>query len=399
MTQVQLEEDKCRKQESWFPADRRFEDIHLVFYGKPIMQALKHLSITKGWKMTLISVDNEAGVMKLERIASKPGVFTIVFTTSRKFQQPVIQRLANSSHALVSAIRYAYKISGAKKGQLQTFRAFFRKYGCRMKDKGIMPLSYMLDEAKECLDFFKYASLNPEMWWVLKPSQGYGGEGITIHTNLSVLHSKFALCDNQEQFIVQQYLPQLLLIEGRKFDVRGLVLIANANPYMLFYHEGYLRVSVEKFDGKGGRITHLTNSHIQTQARNYSPEKHFWSFSRFQRYLDAHHATNKNFVADKLVPFIKTVGLFILQAGICCCCCCFLVSRYLLFLSCNQVFVVVFIFKHVFVVVIAWCCCCFCCCCCCYAMFVYNDPIIVIQLVTVYIWTLTSFTSIKAELT
>lgn len=314
----QLDEKRCRLQEPWFPADRRYDDIHIIFYGKPIMQALKRLSITKGWKMTLILVDNEAGAKRLERIASESGVFTIIYTSSRALHQPIIQRLANSSHALVSAIRYSYKITGAKKGQLQAFREYFHKFGCKMEDRRIMPLSFMLDNTSECLNFFKYAKLNPENWWVLKTSQGYGGDGITVHTNLTILYNKFALgfCKNQEQFVVQQYLPRLLLIERRKFDVRGIFLIANTNPYMLFYHEGYLRLSLEKFSAKGGKATHLTNSHIQTQLDNFSPEKHFWSFSKFQRYLDIYDARNGNFVAGKMIPYIKKVALFILQAGI-----------------------------------------------------------------------------------
>ena len=312
---VAITRDPCRYQAPFFSGGSSAGEVHLVFYGKPIMQALKHLCVLRDWKMTLILNASEKGVKMLDRIASAPNVFTIVYTTSRSLHHPIVRRLANSTHALVSAIRYSFKITGAKKTQLESFRAYFQKFGCNMKDKHMMPLSFMLDDSKECLQFFKYASLNLDTWWVLKTSQGYGGDGISIHSNLSVLHKKFALCNNHEQFIVQKYLPRLMLIEGKKFDVRGLVVIANTNPYMVFYHEGYLRRSLQKFSSGNGRGIHLTNSHIQTQSRMFSPDKHFWSFRRLQSYLDEHQPDNRNFVAERLVPFIKKVALFILQAG------------------------------------------------------------------------------------
>lgn len=311
----------CRRRvqgKPWFPKSERVKhSTHLIFYGKPIMQALKHICVERGWRMTMIlnSSAAAAGVKQLTRITSEPGVFAIVYTTSRTFHQHVIQQLANSTHALVSAIRFAFKITGAKKGQLETFRSFFSLHGCDLRTKALVPLSFLLDDPIECTEFFKHADAHPELWWVLKPSQGYGGKGITVHTNMSYLYKKFALCQSKEQFIVQQYISNLLLLEGRKFDVRALLVIAGTTPYILFYHEGYLRVSVEMFDAKGGRGAHLTNSHIQTLSRNYSVDKHFWSFDRFQRYLDVHYPSNQNFVSDNLVPFIKKVAIFILQAG------------------------------------------------------------------------------------
>ncbi len=312
------QEDICRYQKPFFSRrSRKKYQVHLVFYGKPIMQALWHYCVVKDWKMSLILNATDKGVKALSRIASAPEVFTIVYTTSRTLHHPVVRQYASSPHALVSAIRYCFKVTGPKKSQLETFRSYFQQFGCKIEDKQMMPLSYMLDDSKECLQFFKYASQNPDIWWVLKTSQGYGGAGVSIHSNLTALHDKFALCKSQDQFIVQMYLPKLMLIEGRKFDVRGLILIASTNPYLLFYHEGYLRLSLEKFSLGGDRAIHLTNSHIQTHSKEYSPDNHFWSFDRIQDYLDENDPDNGDFVTTKLAPFIKKVALFILQAGTC----------------------------------------------------------------------------------
>lgn len=301
----------------WFTAGKRYEKIQLVFYMKPVMQALRRICVEKGWRMSLIIPDGNVGAQELRRLTSDPLTFTIIYTTSRAFHHSVIRDLSNSTNALVSAIRYAFSVTGAKKGQLIAFRSFFNRHGCNLRDLGIMPPSFLLDDPGECTQFFKYSQLRPLSWWILKPSKGYGGEGITIHKNMSHFYKNYAVCSQtEEQLIVQEYLSNLLLVEGRKFDVRAFVLIAGTSPYILFYHEGYLRLSMVKFDSKeGGNSVHLTNSHIQTQTKNFSVDKHYWSFQRFQDYLGTHHPMNRNFVSDRLEPFIKKVGLFILQAG------------------------------------------------------------------------------------
>ena len=306
--------DACQRQvKPWFSSKKKYEHTQLIFYGKPVMQAVKHICVEKKWSMTLILNDSVIGAKELQRMSSKQDTFSIIYTSSRLLHQPILQDLANSSNALVSSIRYAFKITGAKKAQLEAFRSFFEKHGCDMK---IMPSSFILDKPKECMQFFRHARLDPDAWWVLKPSSGFGGEGITVHTSMTYLYKKFALCQSKEQFVVQKYLSQLLLIEGRKFDVRGLVLIAGTTPYFLFYHEGYLRVSIKKFSANSDKDVHLTNSHIQTQSSNFSADKHFWSFERFQKYLNSYHPKSTDFVSEHLVPFIKKVGLFILQTGI-----------------------------------------------------------------------------------
>ena len=308
---------ECRWVEPWF-TKKRWEHVQLIFYGKPIMQVVKRLCIQRHWKMMLIlNESNPTSQKELQKLVSSSpqDMFTIVYTSSRLYHLSIIQELANSTNALVSSIRYAFKTSGPKKEQLKSFREHFISHGCTLEEVGIMPRSFLLDSSQDCVQFFKYANSNPAKWWVLKMSQGYGGEGITIHQNMSLLYKKFGTCKGSEEYIVQEYLSDLLLVEGRKFDVRGLILIAGTNPYFLFYHESYLRVSVSNFSFNGNRNVHITNSHLQVLSKDFDPEKHFWSFARFQEFLDAHHPDNQNFVENKLIPFIKKTALFLLQSS------------------------------------------------------------------------------------
>lgn len=308
----------CRWVEPWF-TKKRWDHVQLIFYGKPIMQVVKRLCIQRHWKMMLIlnesNPNSQKELQKLVSTSPQDSMFTIVYTSSRQYHLPIIQDLANSTNALVSSIRYAFKTSGPKKEQLKAFRAHFVAHGCTLEEVGIMPRSFLLDNSQECVQFFKYANSNPTRWWVLKMSQGYGGEGISIHQNMSLLYKKFGTCRGTEEYIVQEYLSDLLLVEGRKFDVRGLILIAGTNPYFLFYHESYLRVSVSNFAFNGNRNVHITNSHLQVMSKDFDPEKHFWSFARFQKFLDTHHPDNQDFVENKLIPFIKKTALFLLQSS------------------------------------------------------------------------------------
>lgn len=306
-------ENYCSLLEPWFP-NQTYSKTQLVFFAKPMMNAVRSISIERRWKMKLILNDSGSGISELEQLLS-PEVFTILFTSSRALRHPIVQQLANSTNALVSGVRYAFKTTGAKKGQLQSFRSYLNSFGCSLEDLKIMPPSFLLDEPSDCVQFFRYASTRPSSYWVLKTSQGYGGDGITILPNLTRLHRDFGTCQGNEEFVVQEYLPNLLLVEGRKFDVRALVLIAGTNPYFLFHHEGYLRVSVKQFDLHGDRAVHLTNSHVQVFSAGFKPDKHFWSFQRFQEFLDTYHPDNNDFVHNRLVPFIKKIGLFILQTG------------------------------------------------------------------------------------
>ena len=61
-------------------------------------------------------------------------------------------------------------------------------------------------------------------------------------------------------FFTFRYITNPLLIDRKKFDIRCYMLIANAVPYLVLFHQGYVRLSIHDYDNNSDNlIAHLTN--------------------------------------------------------------------------------------------------------------------------------------------
>lgn len=288
-----------------------YEQVQLIFYKKMKMAIAVEVCHKNGWILRKTAHSRQELYSLL-----KENVFSIIFTSSKELSSPFMVALLNKSNVLVTGIPNAYLFTGAKREQYVTFQRFLNKYECSINSLKFMPTSFLMDNVRQCKEFHKHLRLNKDSQvWVLKKSQGFGGDGVKVISNMTTIKHMFDTCPSTHQYIMQEYLQNILLLNGRKFDVRALVLIANTRPYMLFYHKGYLRVIMNQFNLKGSRDVHLTNTHVQSVQPNFDPDDHFWSFSKFQSYLDIHHPDNEGYVSTNLVPHIKRVATFILKSG------------------------------------------------------------------------------------
>ena len=93
-------------------------------------------------------------------------------------------------------------------------------------------------------------------------------------------------------WIVQKYIENPLLFEGRKFDIRVFTLITSINGFLkaYLYQDCYFRTSAKEFtleDLKSVGV-HLTNDAVQKNQEDYGQHEseNKLSISEFQTYLD-----------------------------------------------------------------------------------------------------------------
>ncbi|XP_063063719.1 protein polyglycylase TTLL10 isoform X2 [Engraulis encrasicolus] len=162
------------------------------------------------------------------------------------------------------------------------------------------------------------SSSSPSVW-ICKPTYLNQGRGIFLLRSLEDMVA-FRLrlqrsADKQsgklpfrlpQARIVQKYVQNPLLLNGRKFDVRSYLLIASTCPYMVFFRHGYVRLTCDLYDPDTDNLSaHLTNQYMQKKNPLYRvlKEDTVWSIQRFNDYI------NDNF-KDRGLPKDWVQGVF-----------------------------------------------------------------------------------------
>ncbi|XP_007905165.1 protein polyglycylase TTLL10-like [Callorhinchus milii] len=173
------------------------------------------------------------------------------------------------------------------------------------------PETYRMDVAKERVTFFDV--FKDGQIWICKPAESSLGRGIFLLRNrddVAAFRSKLESVEKIPQHrlcfynapihrIVQRYIHNPLLLDGRKFDVRSYFLIACTSPYVTFFHHGYVKVTCNQYHPNSDDLTgHLTNQFMQKKNPNYNEvmEETIWSMERLNNYI------NERFRIPKAVP-------------------------------------------------------------------------------------------------
>ena len=117
--------------------------------------------------------------------------------------------------------------------------------------------------------------------------------------------------------VIQKYIENPCLFKGKKFDLRMFSLIACTKPFIMLYSEGYVRISLhdytlDDFDTKEGKITHMTNNAVQKKHPEYKARKEetIISLDSLYQYL-SENSGDEQLTADqiksKIEPRIKEI--------------------------------------------------------------------------------------------
>ena len=191
---------------------------------------------------------------------------------------------------------------------------------CINSDK-FFPQTWTLYDEDSCNEFFKilkspeYARKKQENKVVFIKKVGFGkgahgGKGVVPLTDdeeaaLKETYLDGSLCGKITQnLIVQHFVHNPLLINGRKFDFRMYMLVASTNPLMAYYHDGFLRVSRVEYD--------TTSSDRRVYMNNLGPQQ--WSFDDLLKYLLKEEVVNDpNWLDNYLRPEFKRAMIHLLR--------------------------------------------------------------------------------------
>uniref|UniRef100_UPI00398E680B protein polyglycylase TTLL10-like isoform X2 n=1 Tax=Pristiophorus japonicus TaxID=55135 RepID=UPI00398E680B len=151
-----------------------------------------------------------------------------------------------------------------------------------------------------------YRAFQEGQFWISKPADSSQGKGIFLLRTLDDVTAFFEKLESVEENpyfrmcfynspinrIVQRYVVQPLLLEGRKFDVRSYFLIACTAPYVTFFRHGYAKLTCNEYNPNSDDLTdHLTNQFIQKKNPRYNDMKEdtVWSMERLNDYINEKH--------------------------------------------------------------------------------------------------------------
>ncbi len=149
--------------------------------------------------------------------------------------------------------------------------------------------------------------------WIVKPENEYGGKDIEIFNKYNDVVEFLSI--KKDEWIVQKYINNPLLINGRKFDVRVHALVTEKYDVYI-YLDGIVRTSSYKYEAISlnslnyhpinsdkFKAIHVTNNKVQKTTPDFEKyeEGNSLSFEQLQEYFDLTNGKdNVNFRRDIL---------------------------------------------------------------------------------------------------
>ena len=194
------------------------------------------------------------------------------------------------SHQMYSKL-YSVRALGNKGLVAKAYEDYLSQYQDRPYciERNI-PLSFLLTNETQCHNFFNYLKSpgykeerKNGVVFIQKDTNTHMGSGVHLFDEgrekaFKMVYARRNLCGNVDKIQMQKYIHNPLLLYGHKFDFRVYMLITSVNPVIVYYHDGFLRVSLQIFNMTStNRATHFTNTHIAEDLFKYAKVHGNWS--------------------------------------------------------------------------------------------------------------------------
>ncbi|KAI8747711.1 protein polyglycylase TTLL10, partial [Biomphalaria glabrata] len=246
-----------------------------------------------GWKKTTDKHDER---YRLKWVENRCRINYIAFREGEQLVNhiPNCKLLTNKLGLLCSLQEYE-RVTLLTKGRLP-----------RLKMVDFVPETYKLDERTDREKFLN--DYKDGETWICKPTSLNQGKGIfllrsreEINQLLSEREAKSSWTRQVQMRIVQRYIHNPLLIDGRKFDIRAYMFIASTVPFLVLFHKGYVRLSCQKYSQDDPNLTtHLTNQFVQKKDPSYKDNKEdtAWTMDKLNEYVNENIAKERNMEKD-----------------------------------------------------------------------------------------------------
>ena len=151
--------------------------------------------------------------------------------------------------------------------------------------------------------------------WIVKPGGLSRGRGINCIDQLNDILSNVKPCN---QTIIQKYIENPLVVEGRKFDIRQWVLVSDLNPLTVWlFDTPYVRFGAEDYhiDDFKNVFSQLTGNSIAKHSEKFNEshiEGDMWEIEQFSEYLKKKYGRE---CWKEIQEKIKKIVIFALESA------------------------------------------------------------------------------------
>lgn len=188
--------------------------------------------------------------------------------------------------------------------------------------------TYCLSDPDEAAKFAGQlpAEDDPDNLWILKPSNLSKGRGVKIVWQFGWLHKElrkygevtFRYQGEKLEYVIQRYIKNVLLLDGKKSELRMYWLIASLDPLLvLMYPEGTARMTSQdyKLGDFSNALIHITNTYQQKKHGADMAEAVLkWDFARLEDYVVSHNGARHGYLDGELRPRLRRILAYAVRA-------------------------------------------------------------------------------------